>query len=212
MIRASYALLVVTLSTGANGQWATGPTGHFSLDERARNAAYGVGGRITYTTARRWSYLGDLDIDVPQYTSWDRSFGARGALAFGIAPFTRQLGQNTRFQLDMKVGASCRIGRERQRASKAHGYWGALADVMHRTTRYQWETTDLITGSVRSDQGTTHGTWLVITPILGALSGEGRGRFFAEVSPLLRRQIDERVATWELRYVLSAGYLWSLGD
>ena len=209
-MRPALPILLAILPSLVNGQWSVGGLGHFSLNERGQQAEYGGGARITFAPSLRSFFFGDVMMNVPRVERWDRSYGARGALSAGIAPFTRRQGEHIHFQESLRVGCSWRIGRIHRKIGSAHFYWGLAAALIHRSLRYESEVTNLVNGTKTTINGTTDHFDLRLSPVFGFRSREGRGRFFAEALPSLQRPLDERSTVWDIRYEVVAGYLWNL--
>lgn len=194
------------------GQWATGGLGHFSVNERSGQAEYGAGARIGFATSLRSSFFGDMQMNIPRVEQWDNSYGARGVLSVGIAPFTRHRGEHLHFQETLSVGCTRRIGRIHRRVRSAYIYWGVARGLVHQALRYATTVTNLLDGTQASFDGTADHFDVRIGPMLGFRSRESGGRFFAEATPTLQHALDERSAAWDLRYAIAIGYLWNLGD
>ncbi|MBL7952576.1 MAG: hypothetical protein JNM62_12750 [Flavobacteriales bacterium] len=208
----SLALMFTTLPAFANGQWSLGGFAHTSLNERAREAEYGTGARISFAPTLRFCLLADAFMDIPRRDRWDNSYGARGALSAGIAPFTRRQGEQKHFQEGVRLGVAWRIGRIHRRVDRAYCYWGVSSGFLHQASRYRVTITDLTNGTKSVTRGTTDHFYLRIGPVCGFRSREGNGRFYAEVVPFIQRTLDERTTAWELRYAAVIGYLWRLGS
>ena len=207
----AFGLIVIT-SNAVGAQWSLGGVGHFSLDERVQDPAYGASARIELYPHLRYSVFAELGMDVPRRYSWDRSYGERGALASGIAPFTRRQGSIIRYQEELRTGFAKRIGRIHRRTDASHLFWGASVGLTHRAGHTELKVTDIQTGIETHYSGNTDQFAARLAPAFGFRSRGRNGRFILATSPVLERGLSTQDGSWYLRYELSFGYLWSLGS
>lgn len=195
-----------------SGQWSIGPSAFLSLDDSRKDAAFGFCARSERREAPRWSVLAEVGCAAPDKYVYEFTSDVRGNLAVGIPPNTRYKGYSVTNSQIIDLGIFRRIGGTRRGHDAPHPYWGVVPGSGFRTISSVVDITDLPSGSSRHVAGLHHAWSVTLSPMFGFRSDGAKGRWIAEVMPVLVNDLSDHSSSWWVRYNARVGYLWNLGD
>lgn len=207
----SGAFLLIFLANHVWAQWSLGPATFLHSNDRVKQLRGGLLARAECKLDDRWTVTTSLGSSLPTSTKVDYTIGGPRQLAAGPAIATRRSGNE--YDLDQFFGCGIRgrIGQVRKRGSRPFFYGGL--DLFTVRDAFVWKVEVTVLSSVEQYQ--TRGSnsyWsIAMAPVIGFRTNNDQGRFFAELSPMFCRRIDERGEPWGLRHTLTVGYLWTIG-